>query len=84
MLVCGSASIQHGRSVFVCFIEARRKQERERYFRSEVRVAASSSRENGHGSKSKSYPPLSMPIPTKIGSKMGGEFTYPKVGSHWV
>ena len=24
-----------------------------------------------------------QPIPTKIGSKMGGEFTYPKMGSHW-
>ena len=23
-------------------------------------------------------PPVNIPIPTKIGSKMGGEFTYPK------
>ena len=28
-------------------------------------------------------PPMNIPIPTKIGSKMGGEFTYPKMGSHW-
>ena len=28
-------------------------------------------------------PPVNIPIPTKIGSKMGGEFTYPKMGSHW-
>ena len=27
------------------------------------------------------YPPVNIPIPTKIGSKMGGEFTYPKMGS---
>ena len=24
-------------------------------------------------------PPVNIPIPTKIGSKMGGEFTYPKM-----
>ena len=24
-------------------------------------------------------PPVKIPIPTKIGSKMGGEFTYPKM-----
>ena len=29
-------------------------------------------------------PPVNIPIPTKAGSKMGGEFTYqPKMGSHW-
>ena len=27
--------------------------------------------------------PNEHPNPTKIGSKKGGEFTYPKVGSHW-
>ena len=27
-------------------------------------------------------PSVNIPIPTKIGSKMGGEFTYPKMGSH--
>ena len=26
-------------------------------------------------------PPVNIPIPTKMGSKMGGEFTYPKMGS---
>ena len=26
-------------------------------------------------------PPVNIPIPTKIGSKMGREFTYPKMGS---
>ena len=26
-------------------------------------------------------PPVNIPIPTKIGSKMGGKFTYPKMGS---
>ena len=31
--------------------------------------------------KSQIVPPVNIPIPTKIGSKMGGEFTYPKVGS---
>ena len=25
-------------------------------------------------------PPVNIPILTKIGSKMGGEFTYPKMG----
>ena len=35
-----------------------------------------------HGSKSKSSPQrTSDSIPTNIGSKMGGEFTYPKMGS---
>ena len=33
----------------------------------------------GHGSNR--FPPVNIPIPTKTGSKMGGEFTYPKVGS---
>ena len=33
----------------------------------------------GHGSKSRT--PVNIPIPTKIGSKMGGDFTYPKLGS---
>ena len=28
----------------------------------------------GHG-----HPPVNIPIPTKIGSKMGGEFTYPRM-----
>ena len=28
-------------------------------------------------------PPVSIPIPTKIGPTMGGAFTYPKMGSHW-
>ena len=29
-------------------------------------------------------PPVNIPNPTtKIGSKMGGEFTYPKMGSQW-
>ena len=28
-----------------------------------------------------SVPLVNIPIPTKIGSKMGGEFTYPKMGS---
>ena len=27
--------------------------------------------------------PVNIPIPTKIGSKMGDEFTYPKLGSVW-
>ena len=36
--------------------------------------------ENGHGSKSQSYPQVNIPIPTEIGSKMGGECTYPKMG----
>ena len=31
--------------------------------------------------KSQIVPPVNIPIPTKIGSKMGGEFTYPKMGS---
>ena len=26
-------------------------------------------------------PPVNIPIPTKLGSKMGGEFTYPKMGA---
>ena len=30
----------------------------------------------------KPVPPVNIPIPTKTGSKMGGEFTYPKMGSH--
>ena len=35
----------------------------------------------GHGSKSRTS---EHPNPTtKIGSKMGGEFTYPKMGYHW-
>ena len=29
----------------------------------------------------KPAPPVNIPLPTKIGSKMGGEFTYPKMGS---
>ena len=29
-------------------------------------------------------PPVNVPIPTKIGSKMGGEFMYPKMGSKTV
>ena len=28
-------------------------------------------------------PLVNIPIPTKIGSKMGGEFIYPKMRSHW-
>ena len=28
-------------------------------------------------------PPVNIPIPTKTGSKMSSEFTYPKMGSHW-
>ena len=28
-------------------------------------------------------PPVNLPIPTKIGYKIGGEFTYPELGSHW-
>ena len=32
--------------------------------------------------KSQIVPPVNIPTPTKIGSKMGGEFTYPKMGSH--
>ena len=35
---------------------------------------------NGYGSK-KNVPPVNIPITTKIGSKLGGEFTYPKMGS---
>ena len=35
------------------------------------------------GVKIQIVPPVNIPIPTKIGSKMGGEFTYPKMGSHW-
>ena len=36
----------------------------------------------GHGSKSGT--PSEHPNPTtQIGSKMGGEFTYPKMGSNW-
>ena len=31
----------------------------------------------------KTVPPVNIPIPTKIASKMGGEFTYPKMGSYW-
>ena len=31
----------------------------------------------------KPVPQLNIPFPTKIGSKLGGEFTYPKMGSHW-
>ena len=27
-------------------------------------------------------PPVSIPTPTKS-TEMGGEFTYPKMGSHW-
>ena len=27
----------------------------------------------------KPVPPVNIPIPTKIGPKMGGEFTYPKL-----
>ena len=33
----------------------------------------------GQGSK----PPVNIPIPTKIGSKMGGEFTYQPKWYHW-
>ena len=33
----------------------------------------------GHESKSR-LPPSEHPNPT---TKMGGEFTYPKIGSHW-
>ena len=33
------------------------------------------------GHESKPVPPVNIPIPTKIGSKMGGELTYPKLGS---
>ena len=33
--------------------------------------------------KTQIVPPVNIPIPTKLGSKMGGEFTYPKMGSHW-
>ena len=29
----------------------------------------------------KPVPPMNIPIPTKVGPKMGGEFTYPKMGS---
>ena len=28
-------------------------------------------------------PSVNIPTPTKIGPKMGGEFTYPRMGSHW-
>ena len=28
-------------------------------------------------------PPVNIPIPTNIGSKMDGEFPYPKMGSQW-
>ena len=28
-------------------------------------------------------PPVNVPIPTKIPTKMGGELTYPKMGFHW-
>ena len=46
-------------------------------------VGASKNPTNGHGSKS--LPPVNIPFfPSKIGSKMGGEFTYPKMGSHWI
>ena len=27
---------------------------------------------------------VNIPMPTKIGSKMGAEFTHPKMGSHWL
>ena len=30
---------------------------------------------NGHGVKIQIVPPVNIPTPTKIGSKMGGEFT---------
>ena len=39
---------------------------------------------HGHGSKAKFRTPSEHPKPTtKIGPKMGGEFTYPKMGSDW-
>ena len=34
-------------------------------------------------SQSKLYPPVNIPIPTKIGSNLGGEFTYPKLSNDW-
>ena len=39
----------------------------------------------GHGSRPKSVGPQLKPStnPTTTGSEMGGEFTYPKMGSHW-
>ena len=39
---------------------------------------------SGHGSKSKSYPREHPNPTTKIGSKLGGAFTYPKMGSQNV
>ena len=33
--------------------------------------------------QSPGYPPVNIPIPTKIGSKMGGEFTYQSKWYHW-
>ena len=39
---------------------------------------------NGHGSKHWFSPSEHLNPSTKIGSEMGGEFTYPKMGSHWI
>ena len=44
---------------------------------SETAPSSTAKMEYGHGQQS--VPPVNIPIPTKIGSKMGGEFTYPKM-----
>ena len=41
-------------------------------------------RQRAMGQNPNRTPSEHQPIPSKIGSKMGGEFTYPKMGSRWL